>query len=241
MIGPDILKQARDLNKSQTKQYECKYCGKRFSKEATLISHLCEKKRRWLQEKEIGVQLALQSFVRFYELNSIGSTKTYSDFVASPYYNAFVKFGRYVHHLKAVNFKYFVDYLLRNNIKLDHWTHDKHYEAYLYNYLKTENVQDALARSITTMNEWGAETGAEFNHYFLYASPNRIVRDIINGRISPWCVYNSTSGIDFLASCTPEQIELMFTIIDPDFWKTHFKKNHEDTEFVKKIIAEAKI
>ena len=241
MIGSNILQQAVDLNRSQTKNYECKYCNKKFAKETTLMSHVCEKKRRWQQEKEIGVQLALQAFVRFYQLAGTGATKTYTDFVQSPYYNAFVKFGRYAHHLRAVNYKHFVDYLLKKNIKLDHWCRDNHYEDYLRSYLKVENVQDALTRSIKTMTEWAEESGAEFNHYFLYASPNRVVRDISNGRISPWCVFNSASGVDFLDKCTPEQINLLFPLIDPDFWQHHFRKYSDDVKFVKTILQEAKI
>jgi len=241
MIGPDILQQAIDLNKTQTKDHECKYCKKKFAKETTLMSHMCENKRRWLQEKEIGVQLALQAFIRFFELNTSGKQKTYADFVKSPYYNAFVKFGRYAQHLNTVNYSHFVNYLLKNQIKLDQWTHDKHYEAYLRSYLKVENVQDALTRSIKTMTEWAEESGAQFNHYFLYATPNRIVRDITNGRISPWCVYNSKSGVEFLDKCTPEQINLMFSLIDPDFWQHHFRKEPDDVVFVKAVMEEAKI
>jgi len=241
MIPTNVLQQARELNKSQTKDYECKYCSKKFAKESTLLSHMCEKKRRWLQEKEIGVQLALQAFVRFYELTSTGATKTYADFVQSPYYNAFVKFGRYAHHLRAVNYRHFVDYLLKKQIKLDHWCRDQHYEDYLQDYLRKEHVQDALERSIKTMTEWSEETGAEFNHYFLYASSNRVVRDITNGRISPWCVYNTNSGIDFLDKCTAEQINLMFSIIDPDFWQKHFAKHLDDVDFVKAVLKEAGI
>ena len=77
--------------------YKCRYCEKSFAKESTLAVHLCEQKRRWQQEKEVPVQLGLKAYLRFYEVTQ-GSArlKSYADFVSSPYYNAFVKHGRYV-------------------------------------------------------------------------------------------------------------------------------------------------
>lgn len=69
--------------------YKCRYCDKDFRKESSLAVHLCEQKRRWQEEKETGVQFGLQAYLRFYELTQ-GSAKmkSYSDFVASPYYRA---------------------------------------------------------------------------------------------------------------------------------------------------------
>ena len=82
---------------SQTKSelYKCKYCEREFRKESTLAVHLCEQKRRYQEEKEVGVQIGLQSYLKFYTMTQ-GSAKlkTYADFATSPYYKAFVKFGR---------------------------------------------------------------------------------------------------------------------------------------------------
>ena len=100
----------------------CKYCQKEFRKESTLVAHLCESKRRWQQEKDVGVQLGMRAYLRFYELSQ-GSAKlkSYEDFVNSSYYIAFVKFGRYLVDIRAVNATKFTDWLLKNNKKLDHW------------------------------------------------------------------------------------------------------------------------
>jgi len=82
--------------------------------------HLCEEKRRWQEEKETGVQFGLQAYLRFYELTQ-GSAKmkSYTDFVASPYYRAFVKFGRHMVGIRAVNSKMFIDWVIKENKKLD--------------------------------------------------------------------------------------------------------------------------
>lgn len=224
-------------------KYTCKYCGKEFRQEKTLTAHLCEKKRRWQQEKEVGVQLGLKAYLRFYETTQ-GSAKlkSYSDFVESPYYNAFVKFGRYCQDIRCVNFSNYLDWLLKNNKKLDFWTKDTLYAEWLPNYLKREAVSDALERALKEMTGY-AEEHPElrngFSDYFHYGNSNRICHHISTGRISPWVVYNCDSGIAFLEGLSEEQIQLVLPWIDPGFWQKRFTDYMGDTEWVKDILKKA--
>jgi hypothetical protein len=78
----DILKayQANTMPVTESK-YVCKYCNKGFTKETTLVNHLCEKKRRYQQEKEKGVQWGFMSYLEFYKMTQSSKEKTYDDFV----------------------------------------------------------------------------------------------------------------------------------------------------------------
>ena len=114
----------------------CRYCEKEFRRESSLASHMCEPKRRWQQEKQSWVQLGLQAYLRFFEVTQ-GSArnKSYQDFVASPYYTAFVKFGSYCQQIRCVSFRHFLDWLLKNNRRLDSWCSDRLYTEWLPTYL----------------------------------------------------------------------------------------------------------
>ena len=223
--------------------YKCRYCEKSFRRESTLAAHLCEPKRRWQQEKETGVQLGLQAYLRFYEVTQ-GSAKlkSYADFVSSPYYNAFVKFGRYCQSIRCINFVNFLDWLLRNNKKIDYWCKDSMYEEWLPEYLKKEAVQDALERAITEMLNY-AEDHPELKNgyadYFRYGNANRICHHIVTGRISPWIVYNCKSGVAFLDGITEEQVVILLPWIDPDYWQRKFSDYLGDTEWVKDTLEKA--
>ena len=82
---------------------KCTYCGKEFIRDRTLQVHLCEPKRRHLQKNEKWVQNAFMVFQRFYEIHQHNvKPKTYDAFCASAYYNAFVKFGRYIMHINPL-------------------------------------------------------------------------------------------------------------------------------------------
>ena len=128
-------------------KYKCPYCGKEFTKERTLQVHLCEPKRRYLQKDEKWVVNAFMVFQRFYEIHQHNSkTKTYDDFVKSSYYNAFVKFGRFIMHINPLYPDKYIDFVLKSKIKLDHWARDDLYETYLIEAIKTEPVEAALQR-----------------------------------------------------------------------------------------------
>jgi hypothetical protein len=224
-------------------QFKCRYCEKAFRKESTLAAHLCEQKRRWQQEKETGVQWGLQAYLKFYEMTQ-GSAKlkSYEDFVKSPYYNAFVKFGREQVAVRCVNFPRYTEWLLKNNKKLDYWCKDSFYEEWLHEYLRKEAVQDALERALKEMQDY-ADTHPDlkngFVDYFRYGNANRICHHITTGRISPWIVFNCTSGVEFLGSLSDEQTVIIFHWIDPDHWQRKFQDYLADTEWVKDILAKA--
>lgn len=223
--------------------YKCKYCDKSFRKESTLTVHQCEPKRRWQQEKETGVQLGLKAYLRFYEYSQ-GSAKlkSYADFVDSPYYNAFVKFGRYCQDIRCINYTNFLDWLLKNNKKLDYWCKDSMYSEWLPEYLKREAVQDALERALKEMQNYAddhPDLRNGFVDYFRYGNSNRVCHHIATGRISPWVVFNCNSGVEFLESLTEEQIAIILPWIDPDHWQRKFKDYMADTEWVKDILEKA--
>ena len=223
--------------------YKCRYCDKDFRKESTLTAHLCEQKRRWQQERETGVQLGLRSYLRFYETTQ-GSAKlkSYEDFVTSPYYNAFVKYGRYLVAIRAINPTSFTDWLLKNNKKLDYWCKDSLYEEWMRDYIKREAVQDALERALKEMQEYAdnhLELRNGFSDYFRFGQPNRICHHVSTGRISPWIIYNSNSGVEFLEGLNENQINLIISWIDPEYWQAKFKDYLADTEWIKDALQMA--
>jgi hypothetical protein len=223
--------------------YKCRYCEKDFSKESTLAVHLCEPKRRWQQEKETGVQLGLRAYLRFYEITQ-GSArmKSYEDFVSSPYYNAFVKWGRHMVGIRGINPPQFLEWLLKNNKKIDQWCKDEFYVTYLHEYLRREAVQDALERALNEMQAYAdehEELKGGFRDYFRYANANRICHHITTGRVSAWIVYNCDSGHEFLGSLGEEHLTMIMPWIDTDYWQRKLRDYTADSEWLKDILAKA--
>lgn len=234
---------AEAIREGTTKgQYKCQYCGQAFTRETSLAAHQCEPKRRAQQKNEMGVQLGYQSWIRFYELTQgSAKNKTYDDFAKNQFYSAFVKFGRHCHSINAIHSGRFIDYVIKNNIKVDHWCKDIHYERFLFEVLRTEAAQDALDRGINHMVEWSEEVGEEWNDYFRTVSNSRLVSNIMNGRISPWLLYCCDNAADALGRLHESDVNKIWPWIDPDFWQKRLNDYAADAELAKHILSEAGI
>lgn len=230
------------VTKKLTSKYTCEYCGKSYVKESTLLAHMCEPKRRWLQQDEKRVQVGFYAFQRFYKLSAgHKKEKTYEDFVKSSFYNAFVKFGSFVNNVRPLYPDKYIDWVVTSNVKLDHWCREEMYEKYANELIRKEGVETALERSINTMVRWAKDKDSTYNHYFLYASTNRITWDIKDGKISPWLVLNCTSGKNVLNNLNDEQLGMLNNVLDPQHWALRFKRQPKDVELVKQIVKEAKL
>lgn len=224
------------------KPYKCEYCGSSYVKEKTLAVHMCEKKRRALQKDEKRVQLGFFAFQRFYKLSAgAKKEKTYEDFCNSQYYNAFVKFGSFISNVRPLYPERYIDYVVTSQVKLDHWCRDELYERYAIELIHKEDMETAVKRSISTMMEWGEEQTAPWHDYFRYVSLNRAVRDIKDGKISPWLVLNCASGKEMLSKFNDEQLGFVYTVIDPQQWALKFKRKHADVETVKEVAKESNL
>ena len=222
--------------------YKCGYCAKEFAREKTLAIHVCEQKRRHMSKNEKHVQLALLTYQRFYEISQKTSgKKTFDDFASSPYYNAFVKFGRYIMHVNPLYPEKYIDYVILSRVKLDHWSRDDLYEQYLKDTLKTEPVELALRRSIATMMDWATEQNVQWADYFRLVNTSRAVQHIQSGHISPWLILGCDAGKKMLQSFTDEQLQMIQTYIDPEFWRNKFKNYPADYIFVQETAKEAHI
>jgi hypothetical protein len=201
---------------------------------------MCEPKRRFQEQNERGVQLGLQAYLKFYEMTQ-GSAKlkTFEDFATSPYYRAFVKFGRYCVDIRAINPARFMEWLLKNSKKIDHWARDTMYTAYLVEYLRVENVNDALARAMEFGIAWSEETGSPADDCLRYGNTNAMVYAVTAGRISPWIVYNCESGQKFLSELDSSHIAMVWPYIDSEVWMKKFSDYVADQEYVREMLQKA--
>ena len=220
----------------------CTYCGKFFTRERTLQVHVCEPKRRHLQQNEKWVQNGFMVFQRFYEIHQHNiKPKTYEEFCKSAYYNAFVKFGRFIMHINPLYPEKYIDYVILSKVKLDFWARDDLYEAYLVDTLKAEPVEAALRRSIATMMDWAEEQNVQWSDYFRLVNTPRAVEHIRQGKISAWILLGCSAGKKMLNLFTDEQLQITQRFINPEYWSDKFKGYPADHLFVQETAKEAKI
>ena len=219
----------------------CRYCKKTFKRESSIIAHACERKNRHNEKNERGVQLGFNTYIKFYE-HAQGSAKlkSFTDFAESPYYKGFVKFGRHCVSINAININRYITFVIRQNKKLVHWTDDAVYTEYLADLLHTENAVDALARAIENGIQWETQnTPAKSEDMLRYGNSNVLCYMIVSGKISAWVLYNCSTGKQFLNKLNPEQLNIIWDYINPDFWQQQFTKYKSDQLYITEMLVRA--
>jgi hypothetical protein len=220
---------------------KCDHCGKEFTNERTILKHVCEPKRRFLQRNDHYVRLGFEAFKKFYETVQNAKPKTIEDYDQNRFYTAFNRYGRYCLHTKVIDVPGYTDWLIKNSVKIDDWNRDDVYSLFIKDYLRHENAEHAVTRSLNYMQKWADQNNCEFNEYFKNISPNLALHDIANGHVSPWLVLNTASGLELLDKFTDEQLAYVNSVLDPQFWAIKFKRVPAEMEYVKSVLEAANL
>ena len=221
---------------------ECRWCKKSFKSETTLAVHMCVKKRRFADKEMSHIRLGHRAFQMFYDLNtSAKHPKTMEDFILSPYYESFVKFGRACQVNEWLQPEQFTEWLIKTGVKLKLWISDAQYDKFLKEYVKKEPGLKALERTVIYMAKWGEENNKDWQSYFVNVSPSRAVYDIRSGKVSPWVLYLSDTGGTLLERFNDEQVKMIQDNIDPPFWMKLFKKNKDEVAEIKETCERANL
>lgn len=223
--------------------HACEFCNRKFTTERYLINHSCEKKRRWFQRDEPHARFGFLAWNRFYTISQKHnvSVKKHSHrhFIDSAFYTAFVKFGRHIVDLDAINPERYIDFVIKANIPIDQWCNDFVYEQYVRELTKKETAEDALERNILLMQQWSNETGENWQDFFKKVNTNQAVAWLKSGRLSPWILYNAATAEQLFARCTPEQLGLIKQYAPTAVWKIKFGKNQHSVKFLQDMMQQA--
>lgn len=220
--------------------FKCKFCNKTFAQEKTLASHMCPKKQRHTDKDSFGSRFGFRVYQRFYALTTSAKTpKSFDDFVDSTYYLSFVKFGRYIAQLSPIDPDSFVDFVIKNGVKLKDWQSEFVYETYLADLLKKEPAERGVERTFIFLNEWAEENNCKYNDFFGVVSPTEATYLIKTGRISPWLLYLAETAEPLFERLNEEQYKIIEPIIDPTEWSKKIKKNEDDVAFIKQLLQSA--
>jgi hypothetical protein len=236
-----FLEKMLKINKMEQK-FVCKFCDKRFHKEKTLATHMCVKKRRFMDIDSTGSKLGLRAFQKFYEMTTaVKKEKTVEDFINSDYYIGFVRFGNHLALLKPLYTEKFIDFIIKNAIPLDKWTKDDIYYAYINDLVKTEPAESATVRTLETIIKWCDGNNTAFVDFFENVSANEAAFMIKTGKLSPWVLYLSANGDILLNKFTEDHTKMFKEIVDASFWAKKFKKQLDDVKYIKDMLQQASL
>ncbi len=219
--------------------YQCKFCGTKFHKEKTLGTHMCVKKRRFMEIDTAGSRLGFRTFQKFYELTTKSKKpKTQQEFIDSTYYIDFAKFGNHLSNLKPIYIEQYIDFVIMGGVKLKDWTKDDVYYLFVQDIIKKEPAVSATERTITEIMQWSERNGTSFTQFFSDITANEAAYLIRIGRISPWVLYLCDSGEKLMLRFSEDHSAMIGDVIDPGSWMKKFKKLSDDVDYIKSLLEQ---
>lgn len=214
----------------------CEYCNKTFKQSKSFLTHLCEPKRRWMDRDSQTNRTAYNAWRYYFAKHHPSMSIDYKDFTKNSFYLSFMKFATYCLNTKVIHIIFFIDFLLSHKVPIDKWCNDTHYAKFLSHYLKSENVNDAVKRTIRTLENMCEEENIEVKDSFKYLNGNRLCQKIYQGLISPWVLYTSDSAMNFLHNLNEDQVRIVYPVIDPDIWRIKIFREKDNSSQVKQIL-----
>jgi hypothetical protein len=157
----------------------------------------------------------------------------------SSHYTGFVKFGRYLLDINAINPEAFVEFLLKARVPMKNWEKPFVYEQYIRELNKREPADAAFERNVLLMQQWSLDTGVDWTEFFKQVSPILATKWIQGGRVSPWVLYAASTSEHLFNRLSDEQLKMIEQCVDPRFWTRKFEQQPDDFKFIKDLLREA--
>ena len=214
--------------------YQCKFCNKAFTRERTLSSHMCEKKRRWMNKDDPASRIGFSVWTDFmkYVSPNTKKVKTIDDFIRSPDYIGFVKFANYLIELRPFESEKFINWLFKMGVRLGDWQKPGTYQLYVQEASKKETAERALERTILAMREWGEATGNNWQEFFNKIAPASAMNMVVMGRLSPWIIYSTDAAQVLLDRMEPGQVDTVAKHVDTEWWIKKLKNNPSEVQWI---------
>lgn len=225
--------------KSQNEKFTCEWCKKSFVKETTLLAHSCEPFRRWNNRDTISFRIAHNAWRTMWKVLGNKGDQGIHEFIKNRHYSAFVKFGEWCINEQVQEPDRYIQWNINNKIPLKKWTDLSVYNTYIITLLTTETPESGLNRSLKSIQKWSDDTGEDWHHFFEKVNVHIGLNWIIQGKISPWMLYNCDSAISFLEKCNQEQLNLIQKIAPITSWKIKILRYKSDCEHIKSVLKEA--
>ena len=221
--------------------YQCRFCNKSFTRERTLSSHMCEKKRRWMNKDDPASRIGFNVWTDFmkYVSPNTKKEKTSDDFIRSADYLGFVKFANYLIELRPFESDKFIYWLFKMGVRLGDWQKPGTYQLYVQEAAKKETADRALERTILAMAEWGDSTGIRWQEFFNKVAPATAMNMIILGRISPWIIFSTDAAQRLLDRMEPGQLDKIAEHMDIKWWKNKLKNQTVEVQWINTTLRQA--
>jgi hypothetical protein len=221
---------------SKKTKFKCEHCNREFLKFSALSDHsnTCD---IGIRKKEEHTKQAMLAH-GLWSLSFKGTRRknySYDTFINHRDYKFFAKFSEFCINVKVISPEKYMDWCIKERMKLKSWTDELVYSRFVKYYLVHEDPIDAVLRSINYIKS------TLVDDYFNGVSPGLFLMAIEMGRISPWLYLLYWDSNAIVKKMSEEQIKRLYILIDSNIWSILLKRHKIVCEEIKKTLGKEKL
>ena len=219
-------------------KYECEYCHKTYSREVNFLNHRCTPKLRAEEMNTIEGKRAYmlyQKWMRSY--NRL--VPRLSTFMTSRFYNAFIKFSKFVQLDTIPDVDMFIQLMREKDISPNIWLEPKVLAIYFQYYDKNASPLKQAEITVNTLFDLASKYDIKVSDIFSKIQPSEIIQLMHERKLSPWILLNSEKFMKFFTRrMTDDERIAVSTLIRADTWKEKFDKNPKLVKRMRLYVSE---
>ena len=202
-------------------RYQCQYCDQVYQQEQAYLNHRC---KQMIRNEEIKTPLGQASW-SYYQKWLKGQRKLapgISTFLTSRYYQTFMNFAKFVKKVSIPD----VDIYIKMMIELDMtpmlWCHNDVYTRYIEYLDRRADPLDRAKTTIDTLFRIAEAADADVDEVFDIMTPGELIGLLQQRRLSPWLLIKCAKFWGMVQRCSPEETQIIESIIRPGYWRKKF-------------------
>jgi len=212
-------------------KFNCEHCKRSFTRFVALSDHLqrCElKKRGELKNTSEGILAHKLWCVSF--KGTARKKYDFIDFIKHRDFKFFIGFATFCCKVNAIEPEKYMDWCIKERIKMKLWTGEYNYSKFVKHYLIHEDPVEAVIRSIDFIKNNGV------SNYFGSVSPGTFINLVEVGRISPWLYLLYWGAPVILKRMNTDQLNYFNTVVDHSIWSMLQRRHRDICEEIKKTL-----
>ena len=220
-------------------KFTCEFCGKHFVREHNYLKHMCKEMKRYDEVEHTVIGQAAWTFYKQWMNKNGRQARNLDAFVTSSFYNAFIKFAKFVKETKVPDPDQYMWFMMDKKYRPIVWTEDVPYREYLEFVDLQGDPYDRAAYTIKALQRISKEQGCNLRDVFDHMTAPEMVHRIYIRELSPWFLLNSVKFLALLKRSDRAEQQMLDNVIRPGFWRDRFQKNpdaHKDLKIIVKRL-----
>lgn len=207
---------------TESRKFKCAFCSKSFTREVWFRRHMCDKRKRFHESHNLDTVFGLKFYDYWCSRQGFkrrGKPITMEHFVASPYYNTFVRLSAWGRDNYLITPYLYLDWIIASATPERDWFKPSTLAQYRQYIIKVDNPELQAKVSHENALSWCREKKVPVNRFFATIGPGEAVNMMAMRKLMPWVVFGYDQAVaDLLSRFNDEWLQILNEKINTSHW-----------------------